>query len=170
MHASDFGVAPFVQMHLGHVLTARGDYDAAERLLRAGVDRWRASGRAASAYEMSIYLADCLVRSGRPQEGLEAIAHATGAEPEEVAIFEATRAVVSAGALMELGFVNEAVETISEGVELARERALTFDLARLLLLADQIGPPFDERLGTTKPVEEAQRLFDRLGVVSTVSA
>jgi hypothetical protein len=39
-----------------------------------------------------------------------------------------------------------------------------------LLLADRIGPPFDPRLGTTKPAEEAQRLLDRLGVVSTVSA
>ena len=170
LRASDYGAAPFVEMHLGRLLTARGDFDAAEVLLRGGVDQWRASGRAASAYEMSIYLADCLVRSGRPKEGLDVIAHATGAEPEEVAIFEAARAAVSAGALMELGFVYEAIETICEGVELARERSLTFDLARLLLLADRIGPPFDERLGTTKPAEEAHRLLDRLGVVSAVSA
>jgi class 3 adenylate cyclase/tetratricopeptide (TPR) repeat protein len=170
LRASDYGAAPFVEMHLGRLLTARGDFDAAERLLRAGVDQWRASGRAASAYEMSIYLADCLVRSGRPQEGLEVLADATGAEPEEVAIFEAARAAVSASALIELGFVDEAITTICDGVELARERSLTFDLARLLLLADQIGPPFDQRLGTTKPVEETHRLLDRLGVVSTVSA
>ena len=170
LRASDYGAAPFVEMHLGRLLTARGEFDEAERLLRAGVEQWQASGRAASAYETSINLADCLVRSGRPQEGLEVLAHATGAEPEEVAIFEAARAAVSASALIELGFVNEAVEAIAEGVVLARGRALTFDLSRLLLLADQIGPPFDERLGTTKPAEEAHRLLDRLGVVSTVTA
>lgn len=170
LRASDYGAAPFVEMHLGRLLTARGDFEEAERLLRAGVEQWQASGRAASAYETSINLADCLVRSGRPQEGLQILAHATGAEPEEVAIFEAARAAVSARALMELGFVDEAVETIADGVELARERSLTFDLARLLLLADQIGPPFDDRLETTEPAEEAYHLLGRLGVVSTASA
>ncbi len=167
LRASDYGAAPFVEMHLGRLLTARGEFDSAEQLLRSGVDQWRASGRAASAYEMSIYLADCLVRSGRPREGLEALAHATGAEPGEVAIFEAVRAAVSARALMDLGFLDEAADTISGGVVVARERLLTFDLARLLLLADQIGPPFDRRLGTTEPAEEAYHLLDRLGVVST---
>lgn len=170
LRASDYGAAPFVEMHLARLLTARGGFDAAEALLRSGVDQWRASGRAASVYEMSIHLADCLVRSGRAQEGLEVIAHANGAEPEEVAIFEAARAAVSASALIELGFVDEAIITICDGVELARERSLTFDLARLLMLADQIGPPFDQRLGTTKPAEEARRLLDRLGVVSTALA
>ena len=170
LRASDYGAAPFVEMHLGRLLTAQGGFEAAESLLRGGVEQWRASGRAASVYETSIYLADCLVRSGRPEEGLEVIAHATGAEPEEVAIFEAARAAVSASALIELGFVDEAVSTICDGVELARERSLTFDLARLLMLADQIGPPFDERLGTTKPAEEAHHLLDRLGVVNPARA
>ena len=170
LRASDYGAAPFVEMHLARLLTAQGGFDAAESLLRSGVDQWRARGRAASVYETSIYLADCLVRSGRAQEGLEVIAHATGAEPEEVAIFEAARAAVSASALIELGFVDEAIATICDGVELARERMLTFDLARLLMLADQIGPPFNERLGTTKPAEEAHHLLDRLGVVNPAQA
>ena len=47
---------------------------------------------------------------------------------------------------------------------------LQFDLARLLLLAERLGPPFDTRLGTTEPAEEAHHLLDRLGVVSTLSA
>jgi hypothetical protein len=77
---------------------------------------------------------------------------------------------VSARALIELGFTNEAIETIVDGAAEARARVLEFDLARLLLLADRIGPPFDPRLATTEPAEEAQRLLDRLDVVSTVSA
>jgi tetratricopeptide (TPR) repeat protein len=156
-------------MHLGRLLTARGEFGEAERLLRSGVEQWRASGRAASAYEMSLYLADCLTRSGRPQEALDVVGHAAGAEHDENAIFEAARAAVSARALLELGFVNEAIEMISHGVEVARQRALTFDLARLLLLADRAGPPFDRRLGTTEPAEEAHHLLDRLGVLSTVA-
>jgi class 3 adenylate cyclase/tetratricopeptide (TPR) repeat protein len=170
LRASNYGAAPFVEMHLGRLLVARGEFDDAERLLRSGVEQWQARGRAASAHEMSIYLAECLVRSGRPQDGLDVITQVAGAEPDEVAIFEAARALVTATALIELGRVDEAIETICRGVDVARERQLMFDLARLLILAGRIGPPFDQRLGTTEPAEEGYHLLDRLGVVSTVSA
>ena len=56
---------------------------------------------------------------------------------------------------------------LAGGVAAARERAQTFDLARLLLLAERIGPPFDARLETFEPAEEAYHLFDRLGVLNT---
>jgi class 3 adenylate cyclase/tetratricopeptide (TPR) repeat protein len=170
LRASHSFAAAFVEMHLGRLLTARGEHEAAERILRSGVEELRAMGRGATAYEMALHLADCLVRCDRPQEGLEVIADASRGTSDSLAIFDAARAVVSARALIELGFTNEAIETIVEGVETARVQGLEFDLARLLLLADRIGPPFDERLGTTKPAEEAKRLLDRLGVVSTVSA
>jgi hypothetical protein len=76
---------------------------------------------------------------------------------------------VTARALIDLGRLDEARTTISDGVEMARSHGLNFDLARLLLLADRIGPPFDTRLETTEPAEEAHHLLHRLGVVSTVS-
>ena len=170
LRASDFGAAPFAEMHLGRLLTARGEFDEAERLLRSGVEEWRANGRAASAYETSIYLADCLARSGRPQAGLDVLAQPTGGDADEIAIFEAASSLVSAAALLELGRVDDAIETICRGVRAARERSLTFDLARLLLLADRVGPPFDRRLGTTEPAGEASRLFQQLGVIHTVEA
>ena len=157
-------------MHLGRLLTARGDYGAAEKLLRSGVDEWRSMGDATSTYETSLHLADCLTKSGRPNEGLDVLAKAFAATTEDVSILHAARSVVSPRALIELGFTNEATETIADGVDEARTRVLQFDLARLLLLADRLGKPFDPRLGTTEPAEEAQRLLDRLGVVSTVSA
>ncbi|MGA9278900.1 adenylate/guanylate cyclase domain-containing protein [Ilumatobacter sp.] len=165
VRASDYGAAPFVEMHLGRLLTAQGDFGEAERLLRAGVEQWRASGRAASAYEMSVYLADCLVRSGRPHEGLDILERATGADAGEIAIFQAAAALVEATAFIELERVDEATAAICRGVRAARERSLTFDLARLLLLAGDIGPPFDRCLGTPEPAEEARRLLDRLGVL-----
>ena len=37
--------AGFVEMHLGRLLTARGEYEAAERILRSGVEELRAMGR-----------------------------------------------------------------------------------------------------------------------------
>ena len=75
----------------------------------------------------------------------------------------------SARALIDLGRLDEARTTISHGVGVARRHGLNFDLSRLLLLADRIGPPFDPELETTEPAEEAHHLLHRLGVVSTVS-
>jgi tetratricopeptide (TPR) repeat protein len=157
-------------MHLGRLLTARGEFDEAEALLRGAVGQWQKNGSGASAHETAIHLADCLTRSGRSEIGLETLAQDFGARTEEIAIFDASRAVVSARALIELGRVDEAEGTILRGVAVARERELTFDLARLLLLADRIGPPFDRRLGAAEPAEEARHLLDRLGVVAPVSA
>ena len=170
LRASEYGGVPFAEMHLGRLLAARGEFDEAERLLRAAAEQWRASGIAASSHETAIHLADCLIRSGHPEDGLDTLAEDFGAKPEEIAIFEAARAAVLASAHLDLGRVDEALEMVCHGVGIARERALMFDLARLLLLADRIGPPFDERLGTTEPAEEAYFLLDRLGVVPMVSA
>jgi class 3 adenylate cyclase/tetratricopeptide (TPR) repeat protein len=170
LRASDFGALPFVEMHLGRLLAARGEFAEAERLLRGGLDQWLASGVAASAYETAIHLADCLVRAGRPDEALEVLTQVTGADPEDIAIFEAATALVTASALVDLDQVDEARGILAHGVEVARQRAQTFDLARLLLLAGRIGPPFDARLETHEPAEEAYHLLDRLGVVSTASA
>jgi hypothetical protein len=89
-------------------------------------------------------------------------------EPEEVAVYAAATAAIRASALISLGRTEEAAEEVYRGVEEARRQSLTFDLSRLLLLADRIGPPFDRRLGTTQPAEEAYHLLDRLGVVKPV--
>jgi hypothetical protein len=136
--------------------------------LRALMDESRAMGSSATVYETALHLAQCVISAGRPQHGLEIIGRAAGETTEDVTIFDASRAVVAAKALIDLGFIEEAVETIAAGAELARVRHLEFELARLLLLAGRIGPPFDSRLGTTEPAEEAHHLLDRLGVVSTV--
>lgn len=170
LRASHSFAAGFVEMHLGRLLSARGDYAAAEGILRSGVEELRAMGRGATAYEMALHLADCLVRSGRPQEGLDVIAEASLGTSGSLSIFDAARAVTTARALIEMGSEDKAMATILDGVHTARAQALEFDLGRLLLLAGRIGPPFDPRLGTTEPVEEAHDLFNRLGVVSTVSA
>ena len=170
LRASHFRAAPFVEMHLGRLLTARGNFEPPRSSCgpasTSGV-RWAI---AASAYETSLHLADCLTKSGRPKEGLDVDRAGVRGNVRGRLHPRAARSVVSARALIELGFVNEAIEIIAEGVDEARARVLQFDLARLLLLADRLGPPFDPRLGTTEPAEEARRLLDRLGVVSTVSA
>ncbi len=170
LRSSQNSETPFVEMQIGRLLVARGEWTEAERVLRAGVDFWKATRDAWWAYEMSLHLADCLVRSDRPHEALAVIDDVEGADPAEVGIYQAAKEAVLAGALIELGRADEAVEAICRGVAEARQRSLSFDLSRLLLLADRIGPPFDPRLGTTEPAEEAHRLLDRLGVITPVSA
>jgi class 3 adenylate cyclase/tetratricopeptide (TPR) repeat protein len=160
--------ATFAEMQIGRVLIGRGQFDEAERKLRALMEESRAMGSSATVYETALHLAQCVISAGRPQDGLEIIEHAAGETTEDVTIFDASRAVVAAKALIDLGFIEEAIETIAAGAELARVRHLEFELARLLRLAGRIGPPFDSRLGTTEPGEEAHHLLDRLGVVSTV--
>jgi predicted ATPase len=170
MQASGFDMVNFARMQLGRLLMARGEFAEAEEQLRAGYEQWSAARSTVwQANEVSIYLADCLVRSGRPLDGLDLLAQIGGADQDEVEIFSAAIAAVSARALTDLGRLDEAKTTISDGVVAARIHGLNFDLARLLLLADHIGPPFDSKLETTEPAEEAHHLLHRLGVVSTVS-
>jgi tetratricopeptide (TPR) repeat protein len=162
--------AAFAEMHLGRLLAFRGDLGGAERMLRSRMNELTSMGRTASAYETSLHLADCLTRAGAPQHALELIGRMAAQTSEDVSIFDSSRATVSARALIELGFADEAIETIVSGVEHARARGLDFDLARLLLLVGRLGPPFDPRLGATEPGEEAHYLLDRLGVITTVSS
>jgi class 3 adenylate cyclase/tetratricopeptide (TPR) repeat protein len=166
MRASSSADAPFAEMHLGRLCMLRGEFEEAELLLQGAVEQFLAVGNAASGYEATIHLAECLVRSGRAEEALEAVGQSTGAHDDEIAIFEAAKHFVTASALVELDRLDEASESVIQGVQAARRQWLTFELARLLLLAAQIGPPFDSRLGTTDPEEEASDLLLRLGVVN----
>jgi class 3 adenylate cyclase/tetratricopeptide (TPR) repeat protein len=164
LQASNSAETPFAQIHLARLFTARKEFDAAEGLLRTVIERCRSIGSVSLAYEATLHLADCFVRSGRPVDALTEL-HRQHETPPEIAIFEAAECLVEASALVELGRSAEATGLVVRGVAAAREQWLTFDLARLLRLAARIGPPFDERLGTAEPAEEAQRLLDRLGVL-----
>jgi class 3 adenylate cyclase/tetratricopeptide (TPR) repeat protein len=157
----------FAETHLGRLLAVRGELTEAERLLDSD-DPGSETGDAAWASERILHLADYHVRAGEPLEALRVLESMTRFEPEEVAVYAAATAAIRASALISLGRTEEAAEEVYRGVEEARRQSLTFDLSRLLLLADRIGPPFDRRLGTTQPAEEAYHLLDRLGVVKPV--
>jgi tetratricopeptide (TPR) repeat protein len=157
----------FVETHLGRLLAVRGDLTEAEGLL-SEADPASETVDVSWACERALHLADYLVRAGRPVDALDVLDDITRFEPDEVAVYRAATDATTASALLALGRNEEAVEAICHGVEEARGRSLTFDLSRLLLIADRIGPPFDVRLGTTQPAEEAYHLLDRLGVVTPV--
>jgi class 3 adenylate cyclase/predicted ATPase len=165
LRSSESSSTPFAEMHLGRLATARGEFEEAERLLRAASMQYRAVKNSASEWEVRIHLGDCLVRAGRPQEALDLFDEPTDANPAEIAIFQAATCLVKASALTELGRHGDAAETVAAGVEMARERWLTYDLARLLMVAAGLGLPSDSRLGTDDPFTEANALLDRLGVV-----
>jgi class 3 adenylate cyclase/predicted ATPase len=157
----------FVETHLGRLLAVRGELTEAERLLGPD-DPAGDTVDAGWACERTLHLADCLVRAGRPLDALELLDTLTRFEPDEVAVYTAASAAITASALISLDRTEEAADAVCRGVEDARRQSLTFELSRLLLLADRIGPPFDPRLETTQPAEEAYHLLDRLGVVNPV--
>jgi class 3 adenylate cyclase/predicted ATPase len=157
----------FVETHLGRLLAVRGNLTEAELLLGPD-DPASDTVDATWASERTLHFADCLVRAGRPLDAIEVLGTMNRFEPGEVAVYAAATDAITASALIGLGRTEEAAEAVCRGVEEARRQSLTFDLSRLLLLADRIGPPFDRRLGTMQPAEEAYHLLDRLGVVTPV--
>jgi class 3 adenylate cyclase/tetratricopeptide (TPR) repeat protein len=155
--------ACYAEMHLGRLFIATGDLARAEAILRRCVDENVELGSSASAFESSIHLAECLVRSGRADEALALIEMRATTTTEDVSILEASRALVEAHAYATLGVIDRAAERIVTGVAAARRRELEFDLARLLLLADEMGVDA-EPVGSARPREEAEQILCRLGV------
>ncbi len=157
-------LASFAELQLGRVLVVRGELGAAEILLRGLVVECYQMGVPASAYEVTLHLGECLVELDRAVEALAAIDDATARHSEDMSIFEGAEARVRARVLASLGRLEEAVAWIVRGVEVTRARTLEFDLARLLLLARELGAD-DSRIGHDL-ANEATRLLDRLGVRS----
>jgi tetratricopeptide (TPR) repeat protein len=169
LRASGEDDAALAQTYLGRLLTARGEFEEAERVLTEAVASRKSVGMVAAAYETLLDLGECLIGSGRSRIALELLAEEVHVAPEEIAVFEAATAYVRARALTDLGDTEGAVASIVAGLDAARARGLKYELARLLLIAAGTGPPFDHRLGTAEPAEEARALLDQLGVIDLVT-
>jgi tetratricopeptide (TPR) repeat protein len=157
--------ACFAEMHLGRLYIARGDLARAEVILQRCIEENIELGSAASAFESSIHLAECLVRSGRADEALGMLQHQAENTSEDVSILEASQALVEAHAYATLGTPERALARVVDGIAAARHRELEFDLARLLILGEELGID-PETAGSARPREEAERIFCRLGVSS----
>ncbi len=157
---------PFSEMLIGRWLLARGELGEAERVFRAVLADQLSMDQHVEARETSIHLAHCLARAGRPQDALRLIGSSTGPATEDLSIFDAAGAAVTAFALMELGSDDEAMDAIEWGVSIARARNFGYDLAKLLTLAARQNSSFAARLGTNDPAEEARVLLDGLDVVA----
>jgi tetratricopeptide (TPR) repeat protein len=156
----------FAAMHQGRILTARGDLIAAEEALVGVRDRFLALGRSASAYETSLYLAECLAKAGRPGEALDVLARASRMTTDDVSIFDPARDRITANALRAVGRVEEATQTLERGIVTARARGLEYELSLMLAAV----PGWPEAVDTGRdepPAAESARLFTRLGVVAS---
>ena len=154
--------ATFAEMHLGRVYAARGDHATAEALLRGCIEDSAAMGSAASAYEAALYLGDFLTSVGRAEEAIAVIERTATAAGPDGAMFEPTHALVLATALQSLGRIGEAAATVTAGVDLARQRRLNYELARLLLLSSVVDTVAGADAVNAR--EEATLLLRRLGV------
>jgi predicted ATPase/class 3 adenylate cyclase len=157
--------AAFAQMHLGRLLIARGDLTAAEHLLSSVRDELVTLGRLASAMESALYLAECRVCDGRPEDALLTIELASRLVKDDVSILDATRSRITAAALFAIGRVDEAEAEILSAIETARRRGLAHELALLLLAAADNGVVVDATGRSAR--EEAMQILDELGVVAT---
>ncbi len=157
--------APFADLHRGRLAHARGSLDEALQLLEGCLDEFREMGSPVWVYEATLHLAPVLVDRGEADAALAAIDAAASRDLQGVELLAAARALAEAEALAALGRDEEAAGRIAAGISVARARGLEFDLARLLLLADELGVDDPSVLGTSSPVEDATSILDRLGVV-----
>lgn len=147
--------APWADLHYGRLLVRRGQLDQAQEIFRGCIADYRSSGSADSVYEASIYLGWSLVRAGRPEEALTALEESA---LDEASLLDATAAHVWALALAALGRDLEAAESLREGLALARDKGLDYDVAQMLVTANDFG------LADLGEVNEAEAIFERLGV------
>ena len=155
-------LASFAELQLGRVLTIRGEYASAETLLRTLLAECYQMGVPASAYEVALHLAECLIEQGRVNEALPVIEDAVGRNSEDVSIFEGAEARIRARVAAHRGRRDEAIELIARGVAATRARTLEYDLCRLLRLANDLGLE-DEQI--SKDVRGEISLFvERLGI------
>ena len=155
----------FAAMQRGRLLTARGDLTSAEDVLVRVRGQFVALGRSASAYESSLYLANCLAHAGRPGEALEVLGRASRMTTDDVSIFDAMRDRITATSLRYVGRIDEATDTLERGIATARARGLEYELS--LMLAAAADWPVAVHTRHDEPAAaESARLLARLGVMA----
>jgi class 3 adenylate cyclase/tetratricopeptide (TPR) repeat protein len=155
--------ALFDEVQLGRLAAGRGDLDRAIEMLTVTRDEATRLSMPGSALEAAVHLGSALVRAGRPEEALDAVDTAAAAAGEEAQVFAASVALVRARALEGLGALDDALETVTIGVDAARETGIAYELGRLLVLRASlsarigVGAPDDDRV-------EGEALLDQLRV------
>ncbi|MDH4146572.1 MAG: AAA family ATPase [Acidimicrobiia bacterium] len=159
MRASGFiDGATFAELNIARVRLGQGRIEEAAELLDAVIAEVGELGLTSSLLEAEIYRAECEILLGRPAEGLRRLTRAKIAAGTEAVLFEATLARVDALGLAASGQPDLARSRLDEGLGIAREQGLVYELALLLTGREQITAEIDltERA-------EAVELLARLG-------
>jgi tetratricopeptide (TPR) repeat protein len=159
-------LASFAEMQLGRLLVARGRPEEAEPILRALIAESYEMGVPASAYEVTIHLADALVAMDRHHEALQSLDDAASRTNEDMAVFDGAVALMRARALHATGDDEAALSHVRHGVAVTRQRKLEFDLARLLVLAVELGIAAEF---TDDVHGEVRSIVERLGVADALA-
>ena len=156
------------ERHLGRLLIGRGDHAAAEKLLRRVRDDYAAAGRPGYVREVSLYLAQSLIRSGRPAEAAAVVEQVTAGTSGSFAGHDVLAALVRTELAVAAADLDAALAAATAGIETATAHGLDYERALLMAAVADVqrrrGGDADETAAA-----EAAAVFTRLGVRSVAA-
>jgi tetratricopeptide (TPR) repeat protein len=96
------------------------------------VDESHEHGFAENAAEAAFYLADCMIRKGEYEEALTALDRAISDAGEQAGMFTLTHIRFRGAALAGSDRIDEALELLLEGLDVAREQGQRYEEALIL--------------------------------------
>jgi class 3 adenylate cyclase/tetratricopeptide (TPR) repeat protein len=166
LHAHHMVDAIFADMQLARLEAAKGDLEAAVEAFRAIRTVAQRLGEKHSQLEAAVHLSEIYTRLGDGTGALELLAAAQSEAGDDAELYACALARVRAGALASLGRTTEACSEIESGLTIAIGEGLQYEEALLLLARSKLG---DGCEGDNRDwTGDAERLFQKLGVVSAV--
>jgi len=141
--------ASFVEVQLARILAADGHLEEAVDLYEKARRQFLELGETGSIAELVVYLATCHLDAGRAEEAIAALDEAETVVGKDSAVHSAGILRVRGLALAELGQLDEAGAAIKDGLEVAEEQGLPYEIALLLLARDRLERPAGDEPGTT---------------------
>lgn len=133
MRASGFiDGAAFADINLARLRLGQGKVPEAVEILDRVITEVDGLGLASSALEASMYRAECDILLGHPDDALHRLTEAKRAAGRETAVLEAGLARVDALGLAALGQTGLALDRLDQGIDVARDQGLVYELALLL--------------------------------------
>jgi class 3 adenylate cyclase/tetratricopeptide (TPR) repeat protein len=150
----------FAEAQLGRLLMERGQHQSAIAELNRIVDEAIESGQSFIAVDTSVHLADAHIRNSDPEIALRVISVAQELAGEDAALYEVPLERLRAAALVALGRLDEAADSVDHALRSALRQGLVHEEALLLLIRSEI-----PEVGSESDSEEASRLLRDLGAV-----
>jgi len=154
--------ASFVEVQLARILAVQGDFDEALQLFAKARSQFLELGETRSIAELVVYMAECYLEAGRPEEALAAMADAERVIGKESAVHSAGMLRVRGLALLDSGDFAGARRTVEAGLEVAEGQGLAYEIALLLLANARL----DEAEGgdASDIATMGRQMLDELGV------